>query len=66
MPDLGCFVVTGNECPQCGKYYKYIRGLRRHLQECGKSKRFFCHLCSHKTHRKENLKVHMVMKHNCY
>ncbi|XP_043284392.1 longitudinals lacking protein, isoforms F/I/K/T isoform X19 [Venturia canescens] len=42
-------------CNNCGKTYKWYRGLHRHLQyECGKQPRFSCPYCSYiKKHRSQ-------------
>lgn len=54
-------------CPNCGKDYKVLGSLRRHLRyECGQRAQFKCTLCSHSFKRVENLKSHLLntKKHN--
>ncbi|XP_060535644.1 zinc finger protein 419-like [Cylas formicarius] len=51
-------------CVACGKFYKHCSGLTRHVKECGREKSLKCAFCSHRTHRRDSLKSHMLMKHN--
>ncbi|CAG9864634.1 unnamed protein product [Phyllotreta striolata] len=50
-------------CETCGNSYKYERGLKRHRLECGQEKRLSCLFCSHKAHRRDNLNMHMLLRH---
>lgn len=51
-------------CTVCYKSYRYLASLQRHQKyECGKEKAFNCNYCSHKSHRKDNLRVHMLEQH---
>lgn len=55
---------TDIQCWQCGRKYKIISSLRRHLRlECGKEPQFQCPFCPHKTKLKSNLTQHMRYKH---
>lgn len=48
----------------CGRSYKLLSSLQRHLTfECGVPKKFFCPLCDKSYTRKESLKFHMTEKH---
>uniref|UniRef100_A0A8D8Z025 Longitudinals lacking protein, isoforms F/I/K/T n=2 Tax=Cacopsylla melanoneura TaxID=428564 RepID=A0A8D8Z025_9HEMI len=52
------------ECPQCGKRYKYSRGLAMHRRlECGKEPMFHCPYCPQKCHQKGNMVIHIKKKH---
>ncbi|XP_024080818.1 zinc finger protein 425-like [Cimex lectularius] len=50
--DRKCFY-----CNHCGRGYGYKRSLNRHLTyECGKTAKFSCPYCPHKSKLKDNLK----------
>ncbi|RZF39474.1 hypothetical protein LSTR_LSTR000995 [Laodelphax striatellus] len=55
-------------CNICGKVYKDKKNLQRHMRfECGGLEpRFRCPEpgCSHRTHRKHDLKLHIACRHN--
>ncbi|KAG8259344.1 hypothetical protein J6590_014812 [Homalodisca vitripennis] len=54
-------------CKNCGKVYKYQRGLTRHERyECGDKKLFQCSFCDYKAKQKETLKMHVFSKHKMY
>ncbi|XP_036145496.1 zinc finger protein 782-like [Monomorium pharaonis] len=45
------------ECPNCGKYYRWLRNMRSHLKiECGKDPKECCPFCPHRTKYKSSLK----------
>lgn len=52
-------------CPNnCGRRYKYKRGLRAHLKyNCGVPKQFSCKLCGKLFARKCNYKTHLGLMH---
>lgn len=52
-------------CPQeCGKSYKNISSLNKHLKyECNKVPQFKCLFCNRKAKRPDNLRQHMKMMH---
>lgn len=51
-------------CPQCPRTYKTKLALTAHLKyECGKEPQFRCPYCSHRTHHKGQLQVHIKRKH---
>uniref|UniRef100_A0A1B6L9N1 C2H2-type domain-containing protein n=1 Tax=Graphocephala atropunctata TaxID=36148 RepID=A0A1B6L9N1_9HEMI len=52
-------------CPRCCKVYTYPSTLLRHLKfECGKLPKFECPHCPYRSHRKENIKSHVIAKHD--
>lgn len=52
-------------CVQCGKVYKYKKGLWAHMKyECGKSPQFQCPICKKKCNQKSNLVTHLKKWHN--
>lgn len=54
-------------CKGCNKWYKHLRSLRRHHKyECNKEPGFICTFegCAYKSKLKENLKHHVIRKHN--
>lgn len=52
--------IGNNVCPNCGKVYKYLRGLQQHLRyECGKEPMFKCPYCPRKCNQPVNLKSHL-------
>ncbi|XP_072156018.1 longitudinals lacking protein, isoforms F/I/K/T-like [Bemisia tabaci] len=52
------------ECADCGKRYKYRRGLAMHRRlECGKEPMFHCPYCPQKCHQKGNMVIHIRKKH---
>lgn len=59
------FVDERFYCDNCGKSYKLKNNLRRHQRvECGKEKTHVCHLCENKYYYKQELDMHLRMKHN--
>jgi len=52
-------------CPQnCGKSYKNISSLNKHLKyECNKIPQFKCLFCDKKAKRPDNLRKHMKLVH---
>lgn len=51
-------------CVQCGKVYKYKKGLWAHMKyECGKLPQFECAICHKKCYQKSNLVVHLKKFH---
>lgn len=51
-------------CSRCGKTYIQNGNLMRHMKyECGVERKFSCLLCPYHAHRNDNLKKHMLMKH---
>lgn len=52
-------------CPRnCGKTYTWKNNLHRHLKfECGVHPQFKCPYCSKLSHRKFNLKTHVLSVH---
>ncbi|XP_050503448.1 zinc finger protein 382-like [Diabrotica virgifera virgifera] len=51
-------------CMQCGKSYSLKKNLRRHQTvECGKEKTFICPYCDKRYYYKQELTIHMKMKH---
>ncbi|XP_018352586.1 PREDICTED: longitudinals lacking protein isoform X16 [Trachymyrmex septentrionalis] len=52
------------ECPNCGKYYRWLRNMRSHLKiECGKDPKECCPYCSHRTKYKSSLHKHIQRMH---
>ncbi|KAF6197370.1 hypothetical protein GE061_020254 [Apolygus lucorum] len=50
---------------ECGKSYKYARGLGQHKKyECGKEPHVECSMCPYRTKFAHNMKSHMALKHN--
>ena len=55
----------GFQCTNCGKSYRWINSLYKHLQlECGKEPQFYCPFCPHRAKRKWNLQTHIRVKHS--
>ncbi|XP_063228451.1 longitudinals lacking protein-like isoform X11 [Bacillus rossius redtenbacheri] len=55
---------TGHRCPDCGRCYRWRRGLVSHMKlECGKEPRFQCPFCPHRSKQKGNLKAHVSVVH---
>jgi len=54
-------------CPQnCGKSYKNMSSLKKHLKyECNKAPQFQCLFCNKRCKRPDNLRKHMQLVH-CY
>lgn len=51
-------------CDNCNKKYKYKSSLKYHKQvECGKPPKYFCNVCSYRTHHKGNLQKHLYGLH---
>ncbi|PSN32891.1 hypothetical protein C0J52_13312 [Blattella germanica] len=51
-------------CKNCGKSYRWINSLYKHLQlECGKEPQFHCPFCPHRAKRKWNLQTHIRVRH---
>jgi DNA-directed RNA polymerase subunit RPC12/RpoP len=54
----------GHSCSTCGKSYRWMRTLYRHMQfECGRQPHLQCPYCPHRTMRNWNLQKHMQLKH---
>lgn len=54
-------------CEVCFKVFKNTHSLTCHkTTDCGKPKRHHCSNCGYKTCRKNDLKRHMVLKHQKY
>ncbi|XP_011160478.1 longitudinals lacking protein isoform X28 [Solenopsis invicta] len=52
------------ECPNCGKYYRWLRNMRSHLKiECGKDPKECCPYCPHRTKYKSSLHKHIQRMH---
>lgn len=53
-------------CEKCGRIYSNRNNLQRHCRyECGTDHSAFkCPYCPHSSRRKDNLKTHIVKKHN--
>lgn len=61
--------VLGNQkgslCIQCGKEYKFMSSLNRHLKyECQKEPSYVCPLCFKKAHLRSNLLQHIRLVHH--
>lgn len=53
-----------HSCPNCFRCYKLSNDLMRHLKfDCGKSPRFGCSACSHRSRRQRDLQMHILSKH---
>lgn len=53
-------------CPKCGKFYRWKKNRAAHLRnECGKEASVYCPYCPHVTKFTNNLRKHIVRKHNC-
>lgn len=49
----------------CGRSYKLLSSLQRHLTfECNVPKKFMCEVCQKSYTRKESLKFHITEKHS--
>lgn len=54
-----------HSCGTCGKRYKYMKNLKRHLQyECGVERQFQCVYCKYIGRHKGHLISHTIRKHN--
>lgn len=65
-PVLGFVAVeSGNfPCDACHRVYKYKRNLQQHRKyECNKEPSFSCQFCPYRAKKRNNLKSHMVLKH---
>lgn len=52
---------------ECGKFYSHQASLYNHkTYHCGKPPQFSCPYCPMKTHRKGNLKTHLIIRHQEY
>lgn len=52
-------------CNNCGRSYKYKKGLTQHQRlECGKEPKFVCPFCPYKAKQKVALTSHVFCKHN--
>lgn len=61
---ITCSPDTIFRCDACGRVYKHKSSWYQHRRyECGKNPQFFCHLCPYKAKQKQNLKTHMLFKH---
>lgn len=47
----------------CGKSYTTHSNLKRHQNEHADFKQFGCNLCGYRNHRKDRIRLHMIMKH---
>lgn len=55
---------SGYLCNNCGRTYKYVKNLKRHIkEECGKEPKFQCQFCPHRAKQKSNLQSHVYTKH---
>lgn len=51
-------------CPQCGRRYKVVSTLKRHMRfECGVERQFVCFFCGGKFKRPDQLRLHINLKH---
>lgn len=51
-------------CKNCGKTYKWLKGLRQHQKyDCGKPAKLQCPHCKYKCKFKFALKKHIFVKH---
>lgn len=51
-------------CLQCGRSYKYKRGLTGHQKyECGVTPKFYCDKCQKSFKQPSTFKLHMLKKH---
>ncbi|XP_054288111.1 RE1-silencing transcription factor-like [Macrosteles quadrilineatus] len=75
LRDINTTIVSTNPktgkkeytCPHslCGKVYMHQGSLLRHLKfECGQLPKFQCSHCSYRTNRKDNIKSHILWKHD--
>lgn len=54
-------------CPKCDRVYNARRNLSRHLNlECGKEPQYKCDFCSYRNHRRNEIKKHLLKKHQIY
>lgn len=54
-------------CPNCDRVYNARRNLSRHVNlECGKEPQYKCDHCSYKNHRRNEIKKHLMKKHQIY
>lgn len=52
-------------CIKCGRFYKYLHGLRAHVKyECGKPPSFHCDFCPKSFHLAGNKNKHMLLVHS--
>lgn len=52
------------KCNDCGKRYKYKKGLVNHQRyECQKDPQFKCVYCDYRCYQKGSLKTHIFTKH---
>lgn len=52
-------------CTNCGKSYTMRNNLRRHQRvECGKEKSIECYFCNRKFYYKQELTLHIRMRHD--
>lgn len=64
MPSLDSLENVYKCLNGCGRSYKLLSSLQRHLSlECGVPKKFICFICDKAYTRKESLKYHMSEKH---
>nr|CAD7257412.1 unnamed protein product [Timema shepardi] len=50
-------------CPKCGKVYRWMTSLSRHMRlECGQERKYHCQVCGrrfkHKHHLMDHIEVH--------
>ena len=49
-------------CINCGRGYRYLRGLQRHERQCRRGETFKCEICGvYETHRKDTLRRHRLV-----
>ncbi|XP_008207197.1 zinc finger protein 556-like isoform X1 [Nasonia vitripennis] len=57
-------IESQHQCPDCGKRYKYLKSLNRHIRSlCGEKLKFECDNCNYKSNRKYYLAKHMQEEH---
>ncbi|XP_044748100.1 DNA-binding protein Ikaros-like [Coccinella septempunctata] len=50
-------------CPRCNQHFTHPCNFYRHKKQCGIEKKVKCDICDYRCHRKDSLKMHMVVRH---
>ncbi|XP_066249499.1 uncharacterized protein [Euwallacea similis] len=55
--------TDARSCPMCGKIFKYITNLDRHIRSVHEKQKFMCQYCDKPLQRKYDLRIHIERNH---